>query len=58
MPTRDEARVIARVRLAIGELLDLDCLYTDASAVEGRYAELMRGRPVSAPVAVQLGMVL
>lgn len=58
MPTRDEARVIARVRMAIGELLDLDCLYTDASAVEQRYAELMRGRPVGELTTVQLGMVL
>lgn len=58
MPTRDEARVIARVRLAIGELLDLDCLYTDAGAVEQRYAELMRGRPASELTTVQLEMVL
>lgn len=56
MPTWAEARVIARVRRAIGELLDLDCLYIDADAVYGRYAELMRGRPVGAPVTVQLGM--
>lgn len=44
--------------VAIGELLDLDVLYTDASAVEQRYAELMRGRPASELTTVQLGMML
>lgn len=57
MPSRDEARVIARVRRAIGELLDLDVRYTDADAVQARYAELMRGRPQQETI-VQMGMML
>jgi len=57
MPSRDEARVIARVRRAIGELLDLDVRYTDTGTVQARYAELMAGRPQQ-EVIVQMGMAL
>lgn len=56
MPTGDEARVIARVRRGIGELFDLDVLYTDASTVEARYAELMARRPQGNAVLVQEAM--
>lgn len=58
MPTRDEAQLLAWVRVAIGELLDIDVQYITADAVEARYAELMRGRPASTPVTVQLEMGL
>lgn len=56
MPTLDEARVIARVRRGIGELLDIDVAYTDASTVEARYAELMTKRPQGNAVLVQEAM--
>lgn len=58
MPTWGEARLLARVRCAVGELLDLDVRYIDTSAVYDRYAELMRGRPQGTGATVQMEMVL
>jgi 3'-phosphoadenosine 5'-phosphosulfate sulfotransferase (PAPS reductase)/FAD synthetase len=58
MPTADEARVLARVRRAIGELLVLEVSYTDAETVLDRYAELMASRPAGHTTTVQLEMAL
>jgi 3'-phosphoadenosine 5'-phosphosulfate sulfotransferase (PAPS reductase)/FAD synthetase len=58
MPTIDEARLIAWVRVAVAEAVDIDVGYTAPSAVLDRYAELMAGRPQSQGVTVQMEMVL
>lgn len=60
MPTLDEARLIAWVRCAVAEAVDIDIQYTTAGTVRDRYAELMAapGRPQSQNVTVQIGMVL
>lgn len=58
MPTHDEARLLARVRRCIGEMLDIEVSYTDADSILTRYAKLMRGRPEGQSTAVQLGMIL
>lgn len=59
MPTREEARLLAWVRVAIGELMDIDLSYTTPTAIEERYAELMVARPSIVDAAsVQMEMRL
>lgn len=58
MPSIDEARLIAWVRVAVAEAVDIDIQYTTPDAVRERYAELMAGRPQSQGVTVQMEMML
>jgi hypothetical protein len=43
LPTPAEARLIAGVRLAMGQLLGIEPLHTDADSVMARYRECMGG---------------
>lgn len=57
MPSLDEARLIAWVRVAVAEAVDIDIQYTTPGAVRERYADLMAGRPQQG-VTVQMEMAL
>jgi 3'-phosphoadenosine 5'-phosphosulfate sulfotransferase (PAPS reductase)/FAD synthetase len=50
LPTAAEARLLAGVRRDIGQVMSLDVRYTDADAIQARYAELMEGREVKVRV--------
>lgn len=58
MPTAAEARLLARVRVRIGELLGIEVQYNDADAIIGRYAELMAARPSMVATNLQMEMLL